>query len=166
MKKKIKIALLGDNEFPPLSISHISQRRDFALRQAMEAILTTNPGMVYLCPTKGVNINVLPLIMLNKIPFRLIFPSQDFFRTLTSTEKQILKLALERADKVIILSEEDCGPMDWAEKWYEASRRAVDSADSVVVAHNPNYFTAFDDLIVKFEGCLKPVIVVPTERAY
>lgn len=161
MKKNARIALLGENYFPPMNQSYISNARGHGLQKVMEAILTHQPSVIYICPTRGVNINLLPLIMSNEIPFRLVFPSKSFFTTLQEDEKCILDMACERADKVIILSQHKCNPLRWADDWYKASKKAVNNSDWVLIASNYGEVTeGFADLLYKFEGNSKPVLAV------
>ena len=70
----------------------------------MGAIIHHQPSVIYVCPTKGVNINILPLLMINKLKFVIIMPSKAFFTTLTAEEKYILDAGCQVADKIIILS--------------------------------------------------------------
>jgi hypothetical protein len=160
-KKGARIALLGENYFPPMNNSHVTQRRGTGLRKLMEAIIHHEPSVIYICPTKGVNINLLPLLMLNDIPFRLVFPSKSFFCTLTEDEKCILDVACGKADKVIVLSQHRCDPLRWSEDWFEASKKVVDNSDWVLVASNVEEITeSFSSLLEKFEGNPKPVLAV------
>ena len=116
---------------------------------------------MYICPTRGVNINLIPLIMMNNIPFRLVFPSKSFFSTLTEDEKCILDAACSVADKVIILSQHQSDPLRWSDDWFRASKKVVDNSDWVLVASNVEDVTeGFSGLLEKFEGNLKPVLAV------
>lgn len=161
MKKNAKMALLGENYFPPMNNSHISNARGHGLQKVMGAILSHQPSVIYICPTRGVNINILPLIMMNEIPFRLVFPSKSFFSILHEDEKCILDAACSRADKVIILSERTCDPLKWADDWFKASEKAVDNSDWVLIASNNVEVTeSFGDLLKKFEGNPTPVLAV------
>jgi len=127
----------------------------------MEAIIHHQPAVMYICPTRGVNINLIPLIMMNNIPFRLVFPSKSFFSTLNEDEKCILDVACSKADKVIILSEDRCDPLSWYEDWFKASKKAVDNSDWVLIAHNLEEITeSFSNLLERFEGNAKPVLAV------
>ena len=155
------MALLGENYFPPMNNSHISKRRGWGLQRIMEAIIHYQPAVMYICPTKGVNINLIPLIMLHDIPFRLVFPSKHFFSTLNEDEKSILDCACANADKVIILSQHKCDPLRWSDDWYTASKKAVDNSDWVMIAHNMEDVTeSFSSLLERFEGNSKPVLAV------
>ena len=155
------MALLGENYFPPMNNSHISKTRRNGLHRIMEAILHYQPSVMYICPTKGVNINLVPLIMMSDIPFRLVFPSKAFFTTLTEDEKVILDMACAEADKVIILSQHNCDPLRWADDWYTASKKAIDNSDWVLIAHNEDNVTeSFASLLEKFEENTKPVLAV------
>jgi len=161
IKKNARVALLGENYFPPMNRSHVSNARGVGLQRVMEAILHHQPAVMYICPTKGVNINLLPLVMLNKIPFRLVFPSKSFFSTLTEDEKCILDVACVNADKVIILSQHKCDPLRWSEDWFVASQKAVNNSDWVLIASNTEEVTeSFSSLLTKFEGNPKPVLAV------
>ena len=127
----------------------------------MDAILKNRPSVMYICPTKGVNINLLPLIMLNEIPFRLVFPSKQFFTTLTEDEKCILDLACSHADKVIILSQHKSDPLTWSQDWLTASKKVVENSDWVLIASNTGDITeSFSSLLSKFDGNPKPVLAV------
>lgn len=160
-KKGAKVALLGENYFPPLNDSHTTLRRGEALHRVMGAILKQEPAVIYLCPTKGVNINILPLILLNRIPFRLVIPSKHFFSTLSADDKGILDLASAAADKIIILDDTKCDPLRWVEDWYQASKKVVDNSDLVIIAHNSGEVTeAFDELVYKFKDNPTPVLAV------
>ena len=119
------MALLGENYFPPMNNSHTSHRRGKGLEKIMGAILYHQPSVMYICPTRGVNINLIPLIMMNNIPFRLVFPSKSFFSTLTEDEKCILDAACSVADKVIILSQHQSDPLRWSDDWFRASKKVV-----------------------------------------
>tara|TARA_R110001583_G_scaffold102694_1_gene249315 strand:+ start:143 stop:664 length:522 start_codon:yes stop_codon:yes gene_type:complete len=161
IKKNARVALLGENYFPPMNNSHISNARGVGLERVMRAILLHQPAVIYICPTKGVNINLLPLIMLNEIPFRLVFPSKSFFSTLNEDEKCILDLACNHADKVIILSEHKCDPLRWSQDWFTASKKVVENSDWVLIASNTEDITeSFSSLLSKFEGDPTPVLAV------
>lgn len=161
LKKGAKIALLGENYFPPVNNSHTSQRRGKALEKIMNAILHYQPSVIYVCPTRGVNINLLPLLLLNNIPLKLVFPSKHFFATLNEEEKLILKVASGKADKVIILSNTKSDPMRWAEDWYKATKKVVDNSDWVLIAHDiEGANEPFNDLILRFDKNPKPVLSV------
>lgn len=161
LKKGAKVALLGENYFPAMNNSHITQRRGKALEKIMGAILHHQPAVVYLCPTRGVNINLLPLLMLNNIPVKLVFPSKHFFGTLSEEEKLILEVASNAADKVIILSENKCDPLRWNEDWYVATKKAIDNSDWVLIAHDREGASeAFNDLVLRFDKNPKPVLAV------
>jgi len=160
-KKGARVALLGENYFPPMNNSHISNRRGKGLQRIMDAIIQHQPSVMYICPTKGVNINLIPLIMMNNIPFRLVFPSKAFFSTLNEEEKCILDIACSKADKVIILSQHKCDPLRWSEDWFAASKKAVENSDWVLVAVNQEDTTeGFSNLLDRFEGNPKPVLAV------
>ena len=153
--------MLGENYFPPMNESHVSSRRGKGLQVVMEAILKHRPSVIYLCPTKGVNINLLPLIMMNNIPIRLVFPSKHFFTTLSAEDKIILDFASNTADKIIMLGEEKCDPLRWSEDWYHASKKVVDNSDFVILVHNNGETTeAFEDLVSRFQDNPKPVLAV------
>jgi hypothetical protein len=161
IKKNARVALLGENYFPPMNNSHISNARGVGLHIVMDAILKNRPSVMYICPTKGVNINLLPLIMLNEIPFRLVFPSKQFFATLTEDEKCILDLACSHADKVIILSQHKSDPLTWSQDWLTASKKVVENSDWVLIASNTGEITeSFSSLLSKFNGSSKPVLAV------
>ncbi len=161
MKKNARVALLGENYFPPMNNSHISNARGHGLQKVMGAIISHQPSVIYICPTRGVNINLLPLIMMNDIPFRLVFPSKSFFSTLTEEEKCILDIGCSKADKVIILSQDKCNPLDWSNDWYKASAKVVNNSDWVLIASNSDSVTeSFTDLLDKFTGNPKPVLAV------
>ena len=161
MKKNAKVALLGENYFPPMNNSHISNARGYGIQKVMNVLLDYQPSVIYICPTKGVNINLLPLIMLNEIPFRLVFPSKSFFSTLTEDEKCILDIACNKADKVIILSQHKCNPLTWSNDWFKASKKVINNSDWVLIASNCGEVTeSFTDLLLKFEGNTTPVLAV------
>jgi hypothetical protein len=161
MKKNARVALLGENYFPPMNNSHISNARGHGLQKVMDAIIRYQPSVMYICPTRGVNINLLPLIMINEIPFRLVFPSKSFFSTLTEEEKCILDVACAKADKVIILSQHKADPLGWSRDWYKASEKVVSNSDWVLIASNCESVTeSFADLLEKFTGNPKPVLAV------
>tara|TARA_R110000796_G_scaffold65569_2_gene151438 strand:+ start:485 stop:1006 length:522 start_codon:yes stop_codon:yes gene_type:complete len=160
-KKGGKVALLGENYFPPMNNSHMSNRRGKGLQRIMEAIIHYKPSVMYICPTKGVNINLLPLLLVNGIPVRLVFPSKSFFSTLNEDEKCILDMACHKADKVIILSQHKCDPLRWSDDWYRASKKVVENSDWVLVAHNMEDVTeSFSSLLEKFDGNPKPVLAI------
>lgn len=160
-KKGSKVALLGENYFPPVNNSHITRKREEGLDKIMQVLVHHKPSVVYICPTKGVNINLLPFILLNNIPFRLVFPSKHFFTYLNEEEKQILNLACAKADKVIILSEKDCNPLRWSDDWFEATKKAVDNSDWVLIAHSLDDIEGgFTDLLKRFDGNPKPVLAI------
>lgn len=160
-KKGGKVALLGENYFPPTNNSHMSIRRGKGLQKIMGTILHHKPSVMYICPTKGVNINLIPLIISYNIPLRLVFPSKSFFCTLTAEEKSILDAACSVADKVIILSQHRSDPLQWAEDWFTASKKAVDNSDWVLVASNLEEVTeSFSGLLERFKGNTKPVLAV------
>ncbi len=155
------MALIGENYFPPSSKSHMSFRRAKALEKIASAVLKHRPSVIYVCPTKGVNINLLPIIMLNNIKIKIVIPSQNFFATLSEEEKIILEAACSYADKIIFLSEEQVDPLGFADDWYRASERAVKSSDWVLVAHSAEDANeSFDDLMIRFDKNPKPVLVV------
>lgn len=161
IKKGKRVALLGENYFPPMNESHISMRRGSALQKAFGALIEHEPSMIYLCPTRGVNINLLPLIALNNMPFVLIFPSKHFLSTLNPGEKVILEVATDQAERIVILSEEKSNPMRWGKDWYAGTKRAIDSSDWVMLVHTPeNDNLAFEDLVLKFRKNPKPVLAV------
>ena len=161
IKKGCRVALLGENYFPAINDSHISKRRGNALQKSFGALLEHQPSLVYLCPTRGVNINLLPLLTINNIPFVLIFPCKHFLATLTASEKFVLDAATDKAQRIVILSEEKSSPLQWEEDWYKGTKRAVDSSDWVMVVHSPGYENiAFADLMYKFKKSTKPVLAV------
>ena len=161
LKKGAKVALLGENYFPPMSNSHVTKRRSKSLQKVLGAIVHYEPSVIYVCPTKGVNINLLPLLLMNEIPFRLVFPSTHFFSNLDSEEKLILEEASNVADKIIILSQEPSNPLKWSQDWYEASKKVVDNSDWVMVVHTPTEANmGFEDLMLKFENNPKPVLAI------
>ncbi len=165
MKKGAKVALLGENYFPPLSESHMSNRRGRAIERVMSAIFKYKPSVVYVCPTKGVNINILPMLLLNNIRFRLVFPSRHFFSLLNGDEKLILEAASQKADKLIILSEEKCDPMRWSDDWYKGTKKAIDNADWVMIVHNSFCEDkGFNDLVLKFNENPKPCLAVALDE--
>ena len=163
--------MLGENYFPPVNNSHMSRRRGQGLNTIMNSILHYKPSVVYVCPTRGVNINLLPLLMMNNIKLRLVMPSKHFFTNLTEEEKInyfhdlkmeiILDAAASNADKIIILSQKKCHPLDWENHWYEASKRAVENSDWVIIVHDrERYNDAFDNLIMQFKENTKPVLAI------
>lgn len=161
IKKGARVALLGENYFPPMNDSHTTLRRGEALQKVMGAILHHQPSVIYLCPTKGVNINLLPLIVMNNIPVRLVFPSKHFFTTLNREDKCVLDMASSVADKIIILNEHKSDPLRWTDDWYEATKKAVDNSDFVIIAHSTGEGNeSFDDLILRFKNNPKPVVAV------
>ena len=160
-KKGAKMALLGENYFPPMSNSHVTYRRGKSLQKIMSAILHHSPSVVYICPTKGVNINILPLLLMNNVKIRIIMPSKAFFTTLNAEEKVILDAACQSADKIIILSEKKSDPLRFAEDWYQASNRAIKNSDWVLIAHSADTDDkGFEDLLTRFEKNPKPVLAV------
>ncbi len=155
------MALLGENYFPPMSNSHVTYRRGRGLEKIMSAILHYSPSVVYICPTKGVNINILPMLMMNNIKIRLIMPSKAFFTNLSADEKVILDHSCQIADKIIILSQETADPLRFANDWYIASARAVKNSDWVLIAHSEGVDDrGFGDLVGRFENSSKPVVAV------
>ena len=104
---------------------------------------------------------MLPLIVMNRLKFRLIFPTKSFFTTLTSEEKCILDIACDKADKVIILSEKTSNPLSWADDWFKGSEKAVNNSDWTLIAHDfENTTEGFTTMLQKFEGNSKPVLAV------
>lgn len=161
LKKGAKIALLGENYFPPMNNSHVSKTRAKALEKIMNVILHYEPSVIYVCPTRGVNINLLPALLLHNIRVKLVFPSKHFFATLNEDEKLILEIATGKADKVIILSDAKSDPLRWAEDWYEATKKVVDNSDWVLIAHDRIALNeAFNDLVLRFDNNTKPVLSV------
>lgn len=155
------MALLGENYFPPMSNSHITYRRGRSIEKIMSAILHHSPSVVYICPTKGVNINMLPLLLLNDITIRLIMPSRAFFSNLNAEEKIILDHACQLADKIIILSQEKSDPLRFAHDWYTASARAIKNSDWVLIAHSKGGCNrGFEELVLKFDENPTPVLAV------
>ena len=161
MKKGAKIALLGENYFPPVNTSHMTKRREKGLNKIMNAVLHYEPSVVYVCPTKGVNINLVPLLLLNSIKLRLVFPSKHFFANLNEDEKYILEMAAGHADKIIILSDKKCDPLNWANEWYKATERVIANSDWVMIVHNQQIANvAFEELLNRFDQNPKPVLAV------
>jgi len=161
LKKGAKVALVGENYFPPMNKSHITMRRGKGLDKIMSAIVHYQPSVMYVCPTKGVNINLLPLLVLNNIPIRLVLPSRHFCATLTKEERTILDIASEAADKIIILSEKTSSPSNFSSDWYKGTRRVIANSDWVMVAHDTeSEDRGFSDLMLKFDKNPKPVLAV------
>tara|TARA_R110000765_G_scaffold214988_1_gene319870 strand:- start:160 stop:672 length:513 start_codon:yes stop_codon:yes gene_type:complete len=161
LKKGAKVALVGENYFPPMSKSHTSMRRGRGLERIMSAIVHYQPSVMYVCPTKGVNINLLPFLILNNIPIRLVLPSKHFCATLTRDEKDILDLATSHADKIIILSSKKASPLDFNAHWFQATSRVIESSDWVMVAHQKEGDDrGFEELLNKFDKNPKPVLAV------
>lgn len=155
------MGLLGENQFPPMSETHLSAKRHFALSQCFGAIAQNKPSVIYICPTKGVNINILPLIIINKMKFILVIPSKKFFTLLSKEEKAILKSASRLAEKIIILETKTSNPLDWNKDLIAGTKRVVDSSDWVMIAHNQYEDNeAFADLCSEFEGDPTPVLEV------
>ena len=155
------MALLGENNFPPCNKSHMTFRRAQALEKIGSAVLQYLPSVIYVCPTRGVNINLIPLLMLNNIKIKIIIPSQNFFSTLSGEEKIILDAACSYADKIIFLSQEPADPLNFADDWYRATERAVKSSDWVLIAHNTDEDNVgFEDLVIRFDRNPKPVLGV------
>jgi len=155
------MGLLGHNYFPPQNKSHTSYNRGKSLHRVMSAIIENEPSVIYLCPTKGVNINLLPLLIINNITFRIVIPSKHFFSNLNGDEKKILDAASAVADKVIILSDQECEVLRWAEDWYHATQRVIGNSDWVLIARNGDEDTeSFDDLVCRFKNNTKPVLAV------
>ena len=160
-KKGSRMALLGENYFPPMSNSHVTYRRGRSLEKIMSAILHYSPSVIYICPTKGVNINMLPLLMMNNIKIRIIMPSKAFFANLSADEKVILDHACQIADKIIILSQAQSDPLRFANDWFMASERAVKNSDWVLLAHSAeSEDRGFEELMARFEKNPKPVVAV------
>ena len=161
VRENTKMGLLGENHFPPLNDTHLSNRRHFALQQLFGAIVKNKPSVIYICPTKGVNINILPLIMINNIKFILVIPSKKFFTLLNKEEKSILDAASSSADKILILDTEDASPIDWSSHLIEGTRKVIESSDWVMIAHNQYQENeAFADLMLNFEGDPTPILEV------
>ena len=161
VRENTKMGLLGENQFPPMVNSHLSTKRHYALSQCFGAIAQNKPSVIYICPTKGVNINILPLIIINKIKFELVIPSKKFFTLLTKDEKAILDSASALAEKIIILETKTSNPLDWNKDLIAGTKRVIDSSDWVMIAHNQNEENeAFADLCLQFEGDPTPVLEV------
>mgnify|MGYP003148751264 CR=1 FL=1 len=139
----------------------MTKRRADGLNKIMNAILHYKPSVVYVCPTKGVNINLVPLLLLSNITVRLVFPSKHFFSNLNEEEKHLLEMASASADKIIILSEKKCDPLNWTNDWYKATARVVENSDWVMIVHNKQEINdAFEDLLMQFNKNPKPVLAV------
>ena len=155
------MGLLGENQFPQMASTHLSAKRHYALQQCFGAIVQNKPSVIYICPTKGVNINILPLLIMNKYKFVLVIPSKKFFTLLNKDEKSILDAASSVADKIIILDTKTANPLDWNSHWVEGTRRVIESSDWVMIAHNQYEDNeAFADLCVNFEGDPTPILEV------
>ena len=139
----------------------MTHRRGKALEMIASPIFRYKPSVVYVCPTKGVNINLIPLLMMNNIKLRIVMPSKHFFTTLTEEEKLILDAACAYADKIIILNQSKTDPLRFAEDWYLATEKAVTNSDWVLVAHCASEENeSFDDLMIRFDNNPKPVVAV------
>ena len=161
VRENTKMGLLGENQFPPMVNSHLSTKRHYALSQCFGAIAQNKPSVIYICPTKGVNINILPLIIINKIKFVLVIPSKKFFTLLTKDEKAILDSASALAEKIIILETKTSNPLDWNKDLIAGTKRVIDSSDWVMIAHDQfGENEAFADLCQEFEGDPTPVLEV------
>lgn len=161
MKKNARVVLMGTTTFPPMNVSHVTKRRSAALQKVVQTVLHHEPSMLYVCPTRGVNLQILPLLLIYEIPIALIFPSQHFLVNLTQEEKMILEAACSKATKIIILDDTPSTPMTWASEWHKATKQGIDSSDWVMLVKDEdddNY--GFDELLFKFEGCTKPVLAV------
>jgi len=155
------MGLIGENYFPPVNDSHMSRQRHNALQNCLGAIIENKPSVIYICPTRGVNINILPLLMINKFKFVLVIPSKKFFTLLTKDEKRILDAASSLAEKIIILDESVANPLDWRKHWVEGTRKVINNSDWVMLVHNRYEGNeAFEDLCLEFEGDPTPILEV------
>ena len=155
------MGLIGENYFPPMSDSHLSIQRHHALQQCFKTISLNKPSVIYICPTKGVNINLLPLLMINDYKFVLVYPSRKFFGLLNKDEKRILDAASAVADKIIVLSTKETSPLNWRREWVEGTRKVIDNSDWVMLAHNQfEDNESFIDLCLEFEGDPTPIVEV------
>jgi len=161
VRANTKMGLLGENQFPPMLSTHLSIKRHYALSQCFGAIAQNKPSLIYICPTKGVNINILPLLIINKIKFILVIPSKKFFTLLTKDEKAILDTASSIAEKIIILETKTANPLDWNKALIAGTKRVIDSSDWVMIAHDQfGENEAFADLCQEFQGDPTPVLEV------
>ena len=161
VRANTKMGLLGENQFPPMLNTHLSIKRHYALQQCFGAIAQNKPSLIYICPTKGVNINILPLLIINKMKFVLVIPSKKFFTLLNKDEKAILDAASSCAEKIVILETKTSNPLDWNKDLRAGTKRVIDSSDWVMIAHDQfGGNEAFADLCLEFEGDPTPVLEV------
>ena len=120
------MGLLGENQFPPMLNTHLSIKRHYALQQCFGAIAQNKPSLIYICPTKGVNINILPLLIINKMKFVLVIPSKKFFTLLNKDEKAILDAASSCAEKIVILETKTSNPLDWNKDLIAGTKRVIE----------------------------------------
>jgi hypothetical protein len=154
------MALIGDGTFPKFA----GKERYNKMKTIATQVVLHSPSVIYLCPTKGVNINIVPFLIGHEMKFRLILPSRNFFSSLDAKEKKIFKAAAAKADKIIILDESECQPLRWFSDWEAASKKAVDNSDWVMLVHNSTQSSAgFGELLSSFKGETKPVVAVGLE---
>jgi hypothetical protein len=155
--KDKKMALVGDAVFPQTR----SRQRMVQTRAIAKSIIRYSPSVVYLCPTKGVNLSLVPFLVANHIPFVYIIPSKNFFCTLTPREKKVFEVGAKKAQRVIRIDDAECLPLRWFSDWEAASHRAVDSSDWVLMVHNQEETSeGFYKLLGTFVGSKKPTLAL------
>jgi hypothetical protein len=156
-----KVAIIGDLIFPPVNKSHVTRRRQIAYKRIFDVIKKYKPSMVYLCPTKGVNINLLPPITKTGTPYSLIIPQKHFCNGGDIEFRRVLDYSLLKAHKIILLNEhKECGPLDWFNAWCTATKKAISNADWVLVIRSEEVSPGFVDLMEELRGTEKATLEV------
>jgi len=158
IRKNKKMALIGDASFP----KYASFEKKLSKMQLVVATLVKHsPSVIYLCHTRGINLELIPFFIFNNMKFRIVIPSKNFFSSMTKQDKESFSAAVAKADKIIILDEEECDPLRWFSDWERANKKVVDNSDWVMLVHNNEESSkGFGELIQTFKGNDKPVVAI------
>jgi len=158
IRKNKRMALIGDANFPNYASSEAKLGK---MRMIAATLLKHSPSVIYLCPTKGVNLGLIPFFVINELKFRIVIPSKNFFSCLTKEDKKLFEVAAATADKIIVLDENECEPLRWFSDWEKANKKAIENSDWVMLVHNNEESSeGFAELIQTFKGNNKPVVAI------
>lgn len=155
------LGLIGDFAFPEnLSKERLDVEVETAIHRMMSLLNQKQPERILVCPTPGVNINLLPFLFCSGHRVTLVLPNKEYINTLADIEQETLKKCMNLAEGVIIVNSSSKGELsDYLDDIVESSLHIMEMSDWVTFAHCDFYNPQTECLLKKIGD-----IEVPTVR--
>jgi hypothetical protein len=126
------IGIFGDQNFPNLSSGKSLSERKVMLHKIKKLLVVTNPKLVYLTPTKGINRCLLPALNILKIPYVVVNPYRGFFDSTLDKDKLSLLQGIESSKSVITIGKKPLKKSEEKKLELESENFIIDRSNLVI----------------------------------